>query len=113
MGGRVHLGRKLTLESLVKEADGAGGFRANWVARGDLWAEVVARTGREASGEATALSATSYKITVRAMPYGAPERPVPGERFREGERIFAIQAVAERDAKGRYLTCFANEEVVV
>ena len=39
-------------------------------------------------------------------------RPVPGQRLRDGARIFAIRAVAERDGDGRYLTCFTQEEVV-
>ncbi|MFD1511059.1 head-tail adaptor protein [Lacimonas salitolerans] len=33
-------------------------------------------------------------------------------RAREGARIFRITAVAEGDLRGRYLTCFAEEEVV-
>jgi head-tail adaptor len=32
-------------------------------------------------------------------------------RFREGDRAFPIQAVSERDPAGRFLTCFAIEEV--
>jgi head-tail adaptor len=49
----------------------------------------------------------------RAAPYGAPDRPKPEQRFREGERFFVIQAVAEDDVDGRYLTCFVTEEVAV
>ena len=55
-------------------------------------------------------SAMGYRITVRAAPVGAPSRPRPDQRFREGARVFRILAVAERDAVGRYLTCFAEEE---
>lgn len=45
------------------------------------------------------------RVTVRAV-----ARPKPGQRFREGSRVFAILAVAERDPAGRYLTCFCREE---
>ena len=53
----------------------------------------------------------SYRIVVRAAPMGSDARPRPDQRFREGARVFAIRAVAEEDAAGRYLVCFADEEV--
>jgi head-tail adaptor len=43
---------------------------------------------------------------------GSDRRPRPDQRFREGARLFRILAVAEADAQGLYLTCFAREEVV-
>ena len=58
-----------------------------------------------------ALSAVPYRVTVRGAPVGSPSRPKAGQRFREGTRLFLIQAVTERDQFGRYLTCFAREEV--
>jgi head-tail adaptor len=32
-------------------------------------------------------------------------------RFRDGGRLYRIEAVQESDATGRWLTCFAVEEV--
>ena len=54
-----------------------------------------------------------FAITVRAAPFGSPERPQPQQRFREGTRVFKIQTVAEQDQDARYLVCLAQEEVVV
>lgn len=108
---RVHLGRRLVLEAAVQVPDGAGGFATVWQALGTVWAEVVAGAGREAGGVETVLAATAYRITVRGAPVGDAARPVAGQRFRDSARIFAITAVAERDARGHYLTCFATEEV--
>lgn len=51
-----------------------------------------------------------YRIILRAAPEGAPSRPIPGQRFRQGNRLFAIAAVTETDVKGGHLTCFATEE---
>jgi head-tail adaptor len=48
---------------------------------------------------------------VRGAPVGVPSRPEAGQRFREGSRVYRIEAVAEKDPQGRYLTCFATEEV--
>src|SRR6056297_1513239 len=113
MMGRVHLNRQLVLEAPERVADGAGGFTEAWMGLGTLWAELVARTGRERSGESAPVSATGYRITVRAAPEGAAMRPRPGQRFREGTRVFRIEAVAERDAGARFLVCFAEEEVAL
>lgn len=108
---RLHLGRRLVLEAAEQVPDGAGGFATVWTALGTLWAEVVAGTGREAAGVETVLSATAYRITVRAVPVGQEGRPEAGQRLRDASRVFAIHAVAERDGRGAYLTCFATEEV--
>lgn len=112
MGG-VTLNRRLVLEKADRVPDGAGGYDESWVALGTLWADLRARSGRDATGEAAHLSRAGYRITVRAAPHGAPSRPVPGQRFRDGSRVLAILAVAETDSDGRYLTCFAEEEVAL
>jgi head-tail adaptor len=108
----VELTRKLVLEEPQKVSDGAGGFSEVWVVLGILWADVRAGAGREreAAGLFT-VSTVPYRITVRAAPHGAPSRPKPDQRFRDGDRLFRILAVTERDAKGVYLECFAREEV--
>ncbi|MGO4915416.1 head-tail adaptor protein [Pseudogemmobacter sp. W21_MBD1_M6] len=110
MNGPV-LSRRLVLEESQRDADGAGGFSKVWVPLGQVWAEVKAGAGRERSGELVTVSTVPYRITVRAAAVGAPSRPKPDQRFREGARLFRILAVAERDADARYLTCFAHEEV--
>lgn len=105
------LNRSLVLEGPVKIADGAGGYSRAWEALGVLWAELKAGAGREKAQTATTVSRVPYRITVRAAPYGAPSRPVAGQRLRDGTRIFNIHAVAEQGASGAYLTCHAEEEV--
>lgn len=106
------LNRKLVLEEAQATPDGAGGFARHWVALGALWASVDAGVGRERAGEFATLSTVVYRITVRAAPLGAPSRPKPDQRFRDGARIFRITAVTEADAEARYLVCYAQEEVV-
>jgi len=106
-----HFNRRLTLEDPQRSADGAGGFTENWVALGIHWAAVVRLTGRVKSQEGASLSVQRYRITLRADPVGSAARPRPDQRFRDGSRIYLIHAVAEEDDRGRYLTCFAQEEV--
>jgi head-tail adaptor len=107
------LSHALVLEVPERVSDGAGGYVEGWIALGTLWAEITARTGRETASSATPVSRMSHKIVVRGAPFGTPQRPKPQQRLRDGTRVFAIQAVAERDREGRYLTCFVDEEEVV
>ncbi|ADE85434.1 head-tail adaptor protein [Rhodobacter capsulatus] len=109
---RPRLNRLLVLEEAVRVADGAGGHRLDWQAKGEVWAEVTAGSGSERAGEFVTLASVPFTIVVRAAPVGAARRPRPEQRFREGARIFRILAVAERDREGHYLSCFAREEVV-
>ena len=106
------LNRKLMLEEAQRMPDGAGGWAINWVEVGIIWASVDAGSGRERAGEFLTVSTVSYRMTVRAAPHGAPSRPKPDQRFKDGSRIFRITAVTEADPDGHYLTCFAQEEVV-
>lgn len=101
------LNRQMVLEDPLQIADGAGGFRHSWQALGTIWAEVSLRSGRQSKG----LSQTRLKITLRAAPVGSSMRPRPEQRLREGARIYLIDAVHERDSDGRYLICYAHEEV--
>ena len=105
---RLH--RRLALEGEVVTPDGAGGFARAWTLRGHLWAEVAPGSGRESGGVEVPLSTQALRITVRGAAQGVPSRPVAGQRFRDGTRVFAILAVTERDADGRYLVCAAREE---
>ncbi len=97
---------QLTLEQPDRVADGLGGHVATWRQLGVIWAQMDAGSGREDG----AISAVRWRITVRATPVGNPRRPKAGQRFRQGERLFLIEAVAERDPQGAYLTCHAREE---
>lgn len=109
----LRLNRRLVLEQKTQVPDGAGGFTTHWAALGTLWAELRPGTGRVVAGEEVTLATVSCRITLRGAPHGAPSRPVPGQRFREGARVFAILAVTERDSAGQFLTCFAREEMPV
>lgn len=113
MAARVTLNRQLVLETPTRVADGAGGYQRGWTPLGTLWAGIMARTGREMTEGSVQMSSTSYRIIVRAAPHGAPSRPKPEQRFRDGARVFRIEAVTDRDPTGRYLTCYATEEVAV
>jgi head-tail adaptor len=102
----------MSLENPVRTEDGAGGHVTTWVALGTLYADVKTGTGRQSGGVVATLSKLAVRVIVRAAPVGAPSRPKAGQRFREGGRVFQIEAVAAFDRGAHYLTCFAVEEVV-
>ena len=108
MNALPKLTRKLVLEDPQRSPDGAGGYTETWVALGTHWAEVNPLNGRLNSDS---LSLQKYRITLRASPDGFASRPRPDQRFRDGNRLYRIDAVAESEPAGRYLTCFAVEEV--
>lgn len=100
----------LTLESPERVADNMGGYRMVWQPKGVLYAKMQARAGAERQGEVGAQSVVTWRITVRGAPEGDPRRPRPEQRLRMGARVFRIDAVAEADAAGQWLDCFAREE---
>lgn len=107
----IRLNRAMVLEARDDMPDGAGGLVVGWSALGTLWAAVLPGSGREAGDEGVTFGEVPCRIVVRGAPVGAASRPVAGQRLREGARVFRILAVTEADAEGRYLTCFAREEV--
>lgn len=102
------MNRRLALEAPERVADGAGGFSEVWVARGHVWAAVETRgAGREVDQAAR----LQLKITMRGVAQGAGARPDASMRFRDGARVYRIEAVHESEPLGRILVCFAVEEV--
>jgi head-tail adaptor len=108
----VRLLRRLVLESAERTPDGSGGYAVDWRPEGTLWADVTARASREDFVGGAVRPRTKYRILVRGAPVGAPSRPRPDQRLREGARVFDILAVAEHDRGGRYLEIVAEEGVL-
>ena len=92
---RPALTRRLVLEEPTRTADGAGGFATAWADKGALWGEVATNAPRLSDGPGAAEQRTPLRITLRGAPLGAPSRPVPGQRFRDGTRRFLIEAVQD------------------
>lgn len=109
----LRLNRRMLLEERVETPNGSGGLMVDWQELGGLWVAVVAGVGREGGAEALATGEVALRIITRGAPEGAASRPKPGQRLREGGRVFGILAVAEADPDARYLTCFSREEVPV
>ena len=109
MSDGVRLLRRLVLETAERTADGSGGHREEWVPLGVIWADVRPRGGREDFIAGRPRGRVKYRVLVRAAPVGAPSRPQPRQRFRDGARVFQILTVTESDQTGRYLEIVAEE----
>ncbi len=105
------LNRKLVLEAPDRTSDGAGGYTIVWAPLGEVWADVRPGSGRESEVHSLPRSQVSLTVFLRAAPVGASSRPVAGQRFRDGARIFNITAVTETGASRHYLQCRVQEEV--
>lgn len=105
------LNRRMALEERVEVPNGSGGFLLNWQELGRHWVALETARGRDGGREALATGELTLRLVLRAAPEGDAARPRPGQRLREGGRVFAILAVVEADPDQRYLSCFAREEV--
>jgi head-tail adaptor len=105
----VRLLRRLVLEAAERQADGSGGFVEDWAPLGVLWADVRPRGGREEFVAGRPWPRVKYRVLVRAAPVGAASRPSPGQRLRDGARVFRVLTVTESDRAGRYLEIVAEE----
>jgi head-tail adaptor len=110
--GPYFLSRKLVLEAVTRQPDNAGGYTETWVVLGEIWADIRAGIGRERNLSVATISAVPYRVITRSAPIGAASRPQPGQRFRDGDRMFRIEAVSDGDRHGLYLECFTKEEVL-
>lgn len=108
--GVPDLNVRFGLEMSERSPDGLGGHTTHWRHLGWLWGRMEARSGREQATGAGMISVVQWRIKTRAAPAGDLRRPRPGQRMRLGARLFLIEAVAESDAAGRFLNCFAREE---
>jgi hypothetical protein len=76
---------------------------------GGLWAEVRMRSGALRATEFGDTPRLTLRITTHALPEGHEGRPVPGDRLRDGGRLYEVEAAHESDGRGRMLTVLAAE----
>ena len=97
------LNRRLTLEAAQRLDDGAGGYRETWVAFGEHWAEVTARTRVQADGAFTRARAQATGATAKAFA-SAAEGAAAAETWlkqaRDDSAARAEELATRADAKG-------------
>ncbi|MFN3672650.1 MAG: phage head closure protein [Bosea sp. (in: a-proteobacteria)] len=96
--------RRLLLEAPVETSDGLGGTRSSYRQVAALWAQVEWVSGLERWREGRPEQIGTHRITLRWRA-GIDA----SQRFRDGERIYAIRALGDPDGGRRRLVCLAEE----
>ena len=86
------------------DARRGGGATLAWSAAATVFADVTPVRAEERRGDEVS-DATLHRIVIRHR-----DDVEAGDRFRLGERLFAIRSVTDPDEDGRFLVCMAEEE---
>jgi len=97
---------RLTLEAPVESADGAGGVVRSYSAVATLWAEVTPVSAARAFEAERAGARITHRIVIRFSGDITTQH-----RFREGDRVFRIASLRDRDGRRRFLQIDAEETV--
>jgi head-tail adaptor len=100
----------VTLEAPTATPDEGGGQLKGWRRIGSMWVDLRPVSAWERQAAGSRLAAVSHRVTLRAPPPRAQDRPKPGQRLTDGSRTLLIRAVAEADVRGHRLTCWVDEE---
>ncbi|MCC6007592.1 MAG: head-tail adaptor protein [Rhodobacteraceae bacterium] len=101
----------MRLERSVRSPDGAGGHVESWQEVALVWVDLRPASGGAGTEDLRPLSRLAFRGLVRGVPPAHPARPRPGDRLREGARLFAVEAASEADPAGRFLRLWLAEEV--
>jgi SPP1 family predicted phage head-tail adaptor len=100
------LNRRLTLEAPVEGADGAGGVVRSFETVATLWADVTPLAAARAIEAERAGARITHRIGMRFA-----DDITTRHRFRDGERVFRIVSLRDRDGRKRFLAIEAEEIV--
>jgi SPP1 family predicted phage head-tail adaptor len=100
------LNRRLTLEAPVESADGAGGVVREFETVATLWVEVMPVSAARAIEAERAGARITHRIGMRFT-----DDITTRHRFRDGERVFRIVSLRDRDGRKRFLAIEAEEIV--
>jgi len=97
---------RLALETPVESADGAGGVVRGYSAVATLWAEVTPVSAARAFEAARSGARVTHRIAIRYA-----DDITTRHRFRDGDRVFRIVSLRDRDGRKRFLQIDAEEIV--
>lgn len=98
------LRHRLVLEDVSRVYDGSGGAIESWQQQAELWAALRPLRGDEREDAGKLAGHASHEIWIRHRIGVTPQM-----RFRSGDRIFEIRAVADVGERGRFLRCLVEE----
>lgn len=102
------LRHRVELQRATDAIDAYGDTTPTWATLATVWAAVEPISGREYFLAQQTNSEVSTRITIRAVPGVIL---TPKDRIRWGSRLFDLQAVIDRDERGRELQLLVIERV--
>ncbi|MDQ0506549.1 head-tail adaptor protein [Xanthobacter agilis] len=105
MSAIAALRQRLTHQTCVDLADGAGGTSHAFLSVEQMWGAVETVATEFGVSEERPRAAHGVRITVRA-----PHTIAPGDRLLLGARVFQVEAVTDADGRGRFSRCHCREE---
>jgi SPP1 family predicted phage head-tail adaptor len=106
MNNPGRLNQRLTLEAPIESADGAGGVARSFETVATLWAEVTPLSAARVFEAERLCARITHRIGIRFSP-GITTR----HRLRDGDRVFRIVSLRDRDGRRRFLQIEAEEIV--
>lgn len=100
------LDRRLTLQSMSRTADGAGGASVAWSLVAEVWGAVTGVSGAERMDAEGLKGQVTHQVRIRHR-----DGVSPGMRFLFGTRELDIRAVIEIGGRRRFLKCMCEERV--
>lgn len=100
--------KRVTLQSVSRVSDGAGGWMETWADTATVWGHVAPLSGREATYAQSLAGEVSHKVTIR---YRAGI--TPRQRVQYGDRVFEVSAVLDPDEKHEQLELYCTELLTV
>ncbi len=100
------LNRQLVLEAPVETGDGAGGVVRSYSAVATLWASVMPVSAQEEIEAARLGARITHRIGLRIS-----SDITTRHRFRDGNTVYRIVSLRDRDGRRRFLEISAEERV--
>ena len=97
---------RISLESVGRTSDDAGGFSSGWDEAAEIWAHVKPASARENFRDMQLAEEKTYEVTIRYR-----DNASASQRIKFGTRIFNIRQVRNRDERSRYLDILCEEGV--
>lgn len=91
-------------ETPIEVPDGMGGVRRTFIRVDELWGAIATRAVVEEIADRPG-AVLAHSVTLRA-----PATIKPGDRLKLGARCLLVEAVRDREGRGRYLECSCREE---
>lgn len=102
-----NLDQRVSIQTEVREPDGAGGYEVTWSTTATVWADVIPVSGREHVQADQLQGSAMYDVVIRNRAIA------PAQRMLWGNIVLNIRHAPDPGARALYRTIRAEEGVAV